>query len=99
MDKHTYPTRMVMWFLVLGICSVCVRAQEPQQQVSSSCRKFTQEFFDWYAPLTQATGNGSVAETQRKIRHHEPEVLQPKLLQALRADDEAQAKAQGEIVG
>jgi len=26
-------------------------------------------------------------------------VLQPKLLQALRADDEAQAKAQGEIVG
>jgi len=89
-----------MWCLVLQVCSICTLAQEPkQQQDSSSCQKFTQEFFDWYAPLTQPRENTSVAAAQRKIRQHEPEVLDPKLLRALRADDEAQERAKGEIVG
>lgn len=93
---------VVRFFVALFIAlnsSVPATAQSVQNKMESSCRKFTQEFYDWYAPLVQDISPASVSVAQRKIRERETEVLSPRLFRALRADNEAQERAKGELVG
>jgi hypothetical protein len=72
-------------------------AQAPaRQEESLACRKFAQEFYDWYVPFTkkrtqQPAWNFAL---QRK-----PGVFSPGLLKALKLDAEASARVKDDIVG
>lgn len=70
--------------------------QEQPYPDASSCRKFSQDFYDWYVPFTQKELHipaWNVA-LQRKSA-----VFSPVLLQALKEDSQAQSQAKGELVG
>jgi hypothetical protein len=97
MNIRTHAYRTVPLLLVLA--GLPVHGQQPPLGNQDSCRKFAQDFYDWYVPLTQNVSPNTAAATARKIRAHEPEVLSPSLLEALQADDEAQEQAKGELVG
>jgi len=79
--------------VVLGPATAQVSTPSPDIQ---SCRKFTREFYDWYVPYTQK--QLSVPASDVAIRR-KPGVFSPSLLEALKADSEAQARAKQEIVG
>jgi hypothetical protein len=73
--------------------------QQTSEQDRSSCKRFTQEFYDWYAPLVQIDSHSRYKNVERQIRERESKVLTPKLLQALRADEQAQVRVKDQIVG
>ena len=99
MDKRAPLVVVVVLLLIAASSPVCVVAQSSQGNEDSSCRRFTQEFYDWYAPLVQDISPNAVSVARHKIRDRELEVLSPRLLRALRADNEAQERAKGELVG
>lgn len=99
MDKRAPLFLVVISFLIAPSFPIYVVAQSTQGNEDSSCRRFTQEFYDWYAPLVQDISPNAVSVAQRKIREREPEVLSLGLLRALPADNEAQELAKGELVG
>jgi len=82
------------WFATLAAQAL---AQVPAPQPdSSSCRKFAQEFYDWYLPFSQKkTQQPAAYLALRRPR----EVFSPELLKALRIDAEASVRAKGEFVG
>ena len=85
------------WFAVRLILPAHAVAQAPSVPLdSSSCRRFVQQFYDWYVPLTQTTMNGPASDSALQ---HKAEVFNPDLLRALKVDSEASAHAKGEIVG
>ena len=63
---------------------------------SCACRRFVQQFYDWYVPSTKTTTHGRPSDLALQ---HKPEVFNPDLLRALKADSEAAARAKGEIDG
>ena len=73
--------------------------QSPQTQSSNanedSCRKFVQQFYDWYLPKAK-TAKVRAADIVLKYKS---DSFSPELLRQLKADSAAQAKARGEIVG
>ncbi len=88
---------MGIWLAIVVILSAQAPAQTPvQKPESAACRKFTQDFYDWYVPITKRRLKepASNVALQRK-----PEVFSPGLLKALKADAEASARAKGDIVG
>jgi Protein of unknown function (DUF3828) len=80
-------------FLVL-LTVATLQAQEAKPE--DSVRKFAQDFYRWYVPLAAKSNKGTPFEVAIKQR---PSSFSPQLLQALRDDAEAQAKAVGETVG
>ena len=85
------------WFAWIAIVTAQAWAQAPSgQQDSSSCRKFAQEFYDWYLPLSHKSSQQTAwsLAAQRK-----PEVFSADLLKALKIDSDAAAHAKGDIVG
>ena len=70
----------------------CAQGQVSGQQDGSSCRRFVQQFYDWYAPFFQepfqapAIGRVSDLAIKRKAA-----LFNPDLVRALKADSEAQA--------
>jgi hypothetical protein len=83
---------LFLCFLFSGLCPAQVA---PQSSESSSCKRFAQEFDDWYVPLTQQKHlRASDVALRRK-----PTTFSTELLRALRIDSEAQARAKGELVG
>jgi hypothetical protein len=88
---------MGIWLAIILIFSVRAIAQTPvQKPETAACRKFTQEFYDWYVPFTKKRMQqpASNVALQRK-----PEVFSPALLKALKADAEASARVKDDIVG
>jgi hypothetical protein len=84
-------------FILGALVVTCIAAQIPSApQNSSSCRQFANEFYAWYVPLTQKTGNGRPWDL---ALHRKAEMSSPALFQALNLDSEAAARAKGEIVG
>jgi len=81
--------------LVVGVLPATALVSTPSQDVQS-CRQFTRDFYDWYVPYTQKQLNGRVSDVAIKRK---PEVFSASLLQALKADSEAQARVKGYIVG
>ena len=60
-----------------------------------SARKFVQEFYDWYAPgVVKASERGKQFDWRSRASDFDPA-----LVRALKEDEEAQAKAKGDIVG
>lgn len=72
------------------------QAAPSAQDAALSCRKFVREFYGWYVPLVhqRLQRAASTVAIERK-----PNVFAPALLQALKDDAEAQARASGDIVG
>jgi len=66
------------------------------QQDTTSCRRFVQDFYDWYVPFTQTTMNGRPSDIALKRK---ADLFNPDLVRALKNDSEAQARAKGELVG
>jgi hypothetical protein len=66
-----------------------------QQNTEQGCRNFVQGFYDWYVPLALHDNHGPALNLalQRK-----PVAFEPDLLNLLKRDSEAQAKA-SELVG
>lgn len=65
----------------------------------ASCRKFVQNFYDWYAAMDARNEKTNEARTTTDIALRlRPGVFDEKLVGLLRADSEAQAKAD-ELVG
>lgn len=62
----------------------------------ASPQKFVQGFYDWYVPIALGNNPGPASDIALKER---PSDFSPALLHALKLDSEAQAKANGEIVG
>jgi hypothetical protein len=82
--------------VILMLPAHAVAQVAPVPQDSSSCRRFVQQFYDWYVPLTHASVNGPASDSALK---HKAEVFNPDLLRALKLDSEASAHAKGEVVG
>ena len=84
-------------FLLLAIFSGPAMAQAPVRQAeSTACRKFVQDFYDWYAPLAKK----SLREPAWNLAlQRKPEAFSADLLKALKMDSEAAARAKGDIVG
>jgi hypothetical protein len=84
-------------FAIIVLFSEQAIAQAPvRQEESLACRKFAQEFYDWYVPFTKQRTQQPAWNFawQRK-----PEVFNPGLLKALKLDSEAATRAKGDIVG
>jgi hypothetical protein len=87
---------IIFFWLVCGAGVILATAQRTEQPDASSCRRFAQQFYDWYAPLTQkeaATPSWDVALEQKS------ELFSAQLVKLLKADSLARSKAQGELVG
>ncbi len=81
-------------FLVLE-CSLQAQMKN-SEEAQSALHSFVQEFYDWYVPKARADNPGPAWDIALKSRGS---VFAPVLARALKGDSEAQAKAQGEIVG
>ena len=74
-----------------------LRAQSGSEpSASDSVRKFVQGFYDWYVPLALTSGSGPAWNMALKVKGN---CFSPELGRKLREDSDAQAKAEGEIVG
>jgi hypothetical protein len=82
--------------LLAGVGSLFARAQKSAQGQEDSCRRFAQEFYDWYAPITQKEMVTPAWDTALQVKR---DAFSPQLFRALKADSEAQARAKGELVG
>ena len=79
---------------LLSLAVAALQAQEAKPE--DSVRKFAQDFYRWYVPIAFKENKGPAFGIAIKQR---PSSFSPQLLQALRDDAEAQAKAIGEMVG
>ncbi len=80
--------------LILLAHAMAQVASEPQE--SASCRRFVQQYYDWYVPLIQKMRDERTSDVALRRK---AEVFNPDLLRALKADSEAAARAKGEIDG
>jgi hypothetical protein len=95
----TRSQRATLAIALMPIALVHPAAAQPaaQQSDSTSCRQFVQEFYDWYVPYTHRDdlkGPADYIPVQRRA-----DLFSRDLLQALKTDLKAQAKAKGEVVG
>src|SRR5437588_560107 len=84
-----------LFFCLLTSCSLHGRSTN-RSDIEKSCRRFVQSFYDWY--VTEALKDNGGPASDFALRHR-GSVFDPELLQQLKEDSEAQAKAKGEIVG
>lgn len=87
---------MLLCCLLTGVGSLSASAQQSAQGQVGSCRRFVQEFYDWYVPITQKETGGPASDTALQVKR---DAFSPQLFRALKTDSEAQARAKGEIVG
>ena len=81
--------------LLLG-ASPALQAQSPSAADSSAAARFITEFYAWYASRANVTEE---EPAWTHILKERAAALAPPLREALRADSEAQAQAEGESVG
>jgi len=81
--------------IVLAILSCFMEAQG-QGANSASARDFVQRFYSWYVPQALSERHGPASDLALRYKGSE---FSPNLLQALKEDSDAQAKANGDIVG
>ena len=81
---------------VLLFISCCLaQAQTKSSDPSDSARQFVQKFYDWYIPgILKPSGGKKPFRWQQRASDFDA-----KLFRALKADEDAQAKVPGEIVG
>jgi len=85
----------ILAFFVLISGSVTQAQTKASEDPSDSARLFVQKFYDWYIPGSlKAFGTKKPFSWQQR-----PADFDPKLFRALKADEDAQAKVPGDIVG
>ena len=88
----TMVCRTLPLLLLLALAALQAQAAKPEDAV----RKFAQDFYGWYVPIAVKDNKEPASDIAIKQR---PSSFSPQLLEALRDDAEAQAKAIGELVG
>jgi len=83
------PIISALALFVFGASSLTLKAED-------SPRKFVQDFYDWYVPLTAHTHNAAASDVAIKKKST---IFSAELLKALKADTLAQSKSPGELVG
>ncbi|MGD9679858.1 MAG: hypothetical protein AB7W16_01625 [Candidatus Obscuribacterales bacterium] len=78
-----------------GKAKAAVKSGAPQGQ-QAACKKFVQDFYDWYCKSLGAGGDGMPEDRAMKDRGSS---FSPSLRQKIKDDFEASAKVQDEIVG
>jgi hypothetical protein len=87
--------KSLMFFMLMTVASLnAFAADAVQHDETVEVRKFVQSFYDWYIPETSKKGYG----LGKMIKTHR-EMFNSQLANALIADQEAQDKVPGEIVG
>jgi hypothetical protein len=87
---------IVCCFLFLALPYALNAQAKDAQKTPASLRGFVQGFYDWYVPKALGDNAGPAWDLVLRSRSSD---LSPQLVQALREDLTAQAKAKGEIVG
>lgn len=97
--KSSIRPRIVGLIVLLVIANVLF-GQENQAQTQTSCHQFVQAFYDWYAPIADASANpGTKSESPVLLAlRSRRDSFTPGLRRLLIEDDRAQSKAH-EIVG
>ncbi len=90
MQNHSIKMRFLACLLAL---SGAMPLQAAPSSEAESCRAFVQSFYTWYVPANGREPNWSSLFGEKKS------VFAPRLFQSLKADTDAQAKVDGEIVG
>jgi hypothetical protein len=67
----------------------------PQKSTEQGCRKFVQDFYDWYVPVALQDQNFRAWDIALRLR---PSAFDPTLVRLLKRDSEAQSKS-NELVG
>jgi hypothetical protein len=93
------------YFSIPGIIILCMiifsgANGQPSVDSKESARVFVQKFYDWYGAMDAAAipGDKSPGPMALSLRH-KPAYFESKLKDAINADEAAQAKVPGEIVG
>jgi len=88
-------SRILACFLVTTLCYSLQTQTKAKEDPSESARKFVQDFYDWYTH-----GVVKAVDEHKGFNWKTRAVdFDPALLRALKEDEDAQAKAEGEIVG
>jgi hypothetical protein len=96
-DKRMRIFRVLVCCLfALALPHFSTAQMKHSQDASAQVREFVQEFYDWYVPKARADNPGPAWDLALKSKGS---VFSPDLARALKEDLQAQAKAQGEIVG
>jgi hypothetical protein len=97
-----YISRKLVCLSLLFIfaASGSLRAQESgSQDTQASCRKFVQEFYDWYVQQIKKAESGNGAGGFDLTLKYKKASLSDELFRQLKADSDAEAKAKGDLVG
>jgi hypothetical protein len=102
MMNHGQKFRWTACFLLYGAFALCGAPQTHTQapgKNEASCREFVQRFYDWYVGLDARNEKTHEARTTMDLALNlRPELFDHDLLEMLKADSAAQAKAD-DIVG
>jgi len=90
----TISQKLLCCSLLLLLTNGQPSAQTPNA-TETSCRKFVQQFYDWYLPKAR-TAKVRAADI---VLRYKSDAFSPELRRQLKADSTAQAKARGELVG
>jgi hypothetical protein len=87
---------LIHWGLLFCFTSSCSAAQQSPTTTQNSCRRFVQNFYDWYVPEAIRESDTSASDLAIKQKSA---AFSPELLRELKQDSQAQAKTKGQIVG
>ena len=94
----TTPKAAVLAGLCVLLASACTLAAPGtrEQDLDNACRAFVQGFYDWYVPQALAD---TAEPAWDLVLKEKGQVFSPELFRQLTADAEAQAAADGDLVG
>jgi hypothetical protein len=93
-----FPRTALLLFVTLVVSARPTFAQAPSEhETQQSCRKFVQDFYDWY--LTKALAGKLPSPSSKLALQRKPEVFSTELYRRLKEDRDAQDKTPGELVG
>jgi hypothetical protein len=91
---------MILSIVVLSMTMLSNLKAQSSVDDKENAHVFVQKFYDWYGKLDAADEPGSKAPSPYTLTlKHKPSYIQSTLLNALIADQKAQAKVPGDIVG
>jgi len=97
--KRSVSSLLLAAIAVLVLYPQCAQAQVAASDQRESCRKFVQEFYDWYVSIESRKPPPHQPSAQEIVLGRRAEFLSPVLLAALKEDEAASAKNPDDIVG
>ena len=87
---------MTLKLIISALALFALSAGAQTLHADDSPRKFVQDFYEWYVPLTHHTHSGDTSDIALKKKSS---AFSAELLKALKEDSLAASKSPGEIVG